>query len=68
MTVTWSFVLGYNASIPLLSPSIAKSLLKKKNGEIRLTVFDILNKNTVVSRSVPLNQVSDSRMATLTRL
>jgi len=58
---------GYNASIPLWSPSIAKSLFKKKNGEVRLTVFDVLNKNTSVSRSVSLNQVSDSRTTTLTR-
>jgi hypothetical protein len=58
---------GYNASIPLLSPSIAKSLFRKKNGEIRLTVFDVLNKNTMVSKSVSLNQVSDSRTTTLTR-
>lgn len=58
---------GYNASIPLWSPSLAKSLFKKKNGEIRLTVFDVLNKNTAVSRTVSLNQVSDSRTTTLTR-
>ncbi|HWB91056.1 MAG TPA: TonB-dependent receptor [Puia sp.] len=58
---------GYNASIPLWTPSIAKSLFKKKNGEIRLTVFDILNQNTAVSRTVSLNQVSDSRTTTLTR-
>jgi hypothetical protein len=58
---------GYNASIPLLSPSIARQLFKKKNGELRLTVFDVLNKNTLVSRSVSLNQVSDSRTTTLPR-
>jgi hypothetical protein len=58
---------GYNASIPLLSPSIAKQLFKKKNGELRLTMFDVLNKNTKVSRVVSLNQVSDSRTTTLTR-
>jgi hypothetical protein len=58
---------GYNASIPLLSPSIAKLLFKKKNGELRLTMFDVLDKNTKVSRVVSLNQVSDSRTTTLTR-
>ncbi|GGB10298.1 outer membrane beta-barrel protein [Puia dinghuensis] len=42
----------YTAHIPLLTPSIAKQLFKKKNGEIRLTVFDVLNKNTSVSKSV----------------
>ena len=58
---------GYNASIPLWSPSIAKELFKKKNGELRLTVFDVLNKNTAVSKSVSLNQVSESRTTTLSR-
>ena len=58
---------GYNASIPLLSPSIAKQLFRKKNGELRLTVFDVLNKNTSVNKTVSLNQVSDSRTTTLTR-
>jgi hypothetical protein len=58
---------GYNASIPLFSPSIAKQLFAKKQGELRLTCFDILNKNTMVSRAVSLNQVSDSRTTTLTR-
>jgi hypothetical protein len=42
----------YTAHIPLLTPSIAKQLFKKKNGELRLTVFDVLNKNTSVSKTV----------------
>jgi hypothetical protein len=42
----------FNASVPLFTPSIAKQLFKKKNGEIRLTVFDVLDKNTSVSKTV----------------
>jgi hypothetical protein len=42
----------FNASVPLFTPSIAKQLFKKKNGELRLTVFDVLNKNTSVSKTV----------------
>ncbi|HEY4109213.1 outer membrane beta-barrel protein [Puia sp.] len=42
----------YTAHIPLFTPSIAKQLFKKKNGELRLTVFDVLNKNTSVSKTV----------------
>jgi len=56
---------GYNESVPLLTPSIAKELFKKKNGEIRFTVFDLLHQNTSVSKSVSLNQVQDSRTTTL---
>jgi hypothetical protein len=58
---------GYNASIPLLTPSIAKSLFKKKNGEIRLSVFDVLNSNTYVSKTVSTSGYTASRNNTLTR-
>ncbi|HEV9036655.1 MAG TPA: TonB-dependent receptor [Puia sp.] len=51
-TYTYTNSKTFNASIPLFTPSIAKQLFKKKNGEIRLTVFDVLNKNTSVSKSV----------------
>jgi hypothetical protein len=42
----------FNTSVPLLTPSIAKQLFKKKNGELRLSVFDILDKNTSATKSV----------------
>jgi hypothetical protein len=58
---------GFNASVPLLSPSIAKSIFKKKNGEIRLTTFDLLNSNTSVSKSVSLTGYSENRTTTLQR-
>ena len=38
---------GYNSSVPLLNPAIAKQLFKNKQGEIRLSVFDLLNQNPV---------------------
>ena len=59
---------AYTAHIPLLTPSIAKQLFKKKNGEIRLTVFDVLNKNTSVSESVAAGGAQTfQRTNTLTR-
>ncbi|HMH21709.1 MAG TPA: TonB-dependent receptor [Puia sp.] len=58
---------GYNASVPLLSPSIAKQLFKKKNGELRLSVFDLLNQNTSVNRAIGDNQITDTRTNTLKR-
>jgi len=58
---------GYNASVPLLSPSIARSIFKKKNGELRLTVFDLLNQNTSVSKSVSNVSTSYTRTNVLTR-
>ncbi|MDP4217132.1 MAG: outer membrane beta-barrel protein, partial [Bacteroidota bacterium] len=58
---------GYNASVPLLSPSIAKSLFKKKNGEIRLSTFDLLNANTYVNKTVTAAGYTASRTNTLSR-
>lgn len=66
-TYTDNQVPGYNASIPLISPSIARELFKKKNGELRLSVFDLLNENTSVSKTVSTNRVSVSRTSTLQR-
>jgi len=57
----------YNASVPLLTPSIAKQLFKKKNGELRLTVFDVLGKNTSVSKTVGTGTVSYQRTNVLSR-
>jgi hypothetical protein len=51
-TYTYTHSNTYTAHIPLLTPSIAKQLFKKKNGELRFTVFDVLNKNTSVSKTV----------------
>jgi uncharacterized membrane protein YgcG len=51
-TYTYTHSNTFNASIPLLTPSIAKQLFKKKNGELRLSVFDVLGKNTAVSKTV----------------
>ncbi|MDO6434430.1 TonB-dependent receptor [Flavitalea sp. BT771] len=59
---------GYNASVPLLNPSIAKQLFKKKNGELRLTVFDLLNQNVSVTKSVGnTGQITYNRTNVLTR-
>ena len=58
---------GYNTSVPLLNPSIAKQLFKKKDGELRLSVFDLLNQNTAVNRTVSSNLIVDSRTNVLTR-
>lgn len=58
---------GFNTSIPLLSPSISKQFLKNKAAEVKLSVFDLLNQNTSISRTVSNNTVTDTRTNTLTR-
>ncbi|HET6256465.1 MAG TPA: TonB-dependent receptor [Puia sp.] len=52
---TYTHSSNYNVSAPILTPSVAKQFFKKKNGELRLTVFDLFNQNTIVSKSVGTN-------------
>ena len=66
-TYTYTNSKTFNASIPLLTPSIAKQLFKKKNGELRLTVFDVLNQNTSVSKTVSAGATSYTRTNVLGR-
>lgn len=58
---------GFNQSIPLLNASIAKTVFKKKDGEFKLSVFDLLNQNQSISRTVEQNFVQDTRTQVLTR-
>ena len=66
-TYTNNKAAAYNASVPLVSPSIAKQLFKKKNGELRLSVFDLLNQNQAVSKSVSASMESYTRTNVITR-
>lgn len=66
-TYTGNQAAGYNASVPLLNPSIAKQFLKNNAGELRLSVFDLLNQNVSVTRTVTGNTIQDQRSNVLTR-
>ncbi len=50
---------GYNLSVPLWNAYISKLLFKKKNGELKLAMYDILNKNASVTRTVTNNTIQD---------
>lgn len=58
---------GYNQSIPLWNASLSKQLFKKKNGELKFSVNDILNQNQSISRTVMDNYVQDTRSMVLKR-
>jgi hypothetical protein len=58
---------GYNANVPLVSPSFAKQFLKNKAAEFRLTCFDIFNQNQSVTRTISGNTIVDSKTNVLTR-
>lgn len=58
---------GYNQALPLWNAYIAQQVFKKKNGEIRFSVNDILNQNESISRSVGDNYLVDTRTLVLKR-
>lgn len=58
---------GFNQSIPLLGASIAKTMFKKKDGELKFSVFDLLNQNKSINRTVAANYIEDSRTQVLNR-
>ena len=58
---------GYNQAIPLWNSSIAHQFLKKKNGELKLSVYDMLNQNQSIRRTVGTNYIEDVRTLVLKR-
>jgi hypothetical protein len=58
---------GYNQNIPLWNATLSKQVFKKKNGEIRFSVNDILNQNQSIARTAADNYVQDTRSIVLKR-
>jgi hypothetical protein len=58
---------GYNLSVPLWNAGIAKLFLKNQQGELRFSVFDLLNQNKSISRNTEQNYVEDIRSQVLNR-
>jgi hypothetical protein len=58
---------GFNQSIPLLNASLAYQLFKKKNGELKFSVNDLLNQNQSITRTVSDGYVQDTRSTVLRR-
>ena len=58
---------GYNTTVFLVTPSIAKQFLKNKAGELRLSCFDLFKQNVAVSNSALANQITNTISNNLTR-
>ncbi|HET9277183.1 MAG TPA: outer membrane beta-barrel protein, partial [Flavitalea sp.] len=58
---------GFNQNVPLWNASLAHQLFKKKNGELKLSVNDILNQNQSISRNIGDNYIEDVRTVILKR-
>jgi hypothetical protein len=58
---------GYNQSIPLWNASVSQQLFKKKNGELKFSVNDILNQNQSITRNNGDNYIEDVSSVVLKR-
>ena len=58
---------GFNTNVPLWNASLSKQFLKYNRGEFKLTVTDLLNRNTAISRSTSQNYIEDREVNTLRR-
>jgi len=58
---------GFNQSIPLWNASLSKQLFKKKNGELKFSINDILNQNQSITRNNGDNYIEDVNSMVLKR-
>jgi hypothetical protein len=58
---------GYNQAIPLWNSSLAFQMFKKKNGELKFSVNDLLNQNQSIRRTTSTYYVQDTRSMVLKR-
>lgn len=58
---------GFNTQVPYWTASIAKSFLKNKRAEVKLSAFDVLNQNIGITRNANQNYVEDIRYNVLQR-
>lgn len=58
---------GYNIDVTMLNAFISKSVFKKKQGLIKLSGYDILNRNVSISRNTGENYIQDVNNMVLQR-
>ncbi|MBO0938364.1 outer membrane beta-barrel protein [Fibrella sp. HMF5335] len=58
---------GYNQQYVLLNASLGQYLFKQKQGELRITAFDLLNQNRSVTRTTTESYVDDVQSLVLRR-
>lgn len=55
----------YNKQVNLLSSSIAYKFLKTRQAEVKLSVFDVLDKNNSINRTISSNYLEDNQTKVL---
>jgi Outer membrane protein beta-barrel family/Carboxypeptidase regulatory-like domain len=58
---------GFNQNVPLWNASFSKLLFKKKNGELKVSVNDILDQNQSITRTAADNYIQDTKSMVLKR-
>ena len=58
---------GFNQTIPMWNGSIAHQMFKKRNGELKFSVNDLLNQNQSIRRTVGDNYIEDVNSMVLKR-
>jgi hypothetical protein len=58
-TVNSGRAAGFNTAVPIWNASISKYFMKNKRAELKMSAFDLLNKNIGISRNVSQNQIVD---------
>ena len=58
---------GFNAKVPLWNASFSKLFLKYNRGEMKLSVYDLLNENEAIVRNTNSNYIEDQNNRVLKR-
>jgi len=58
---------GFNTHIPLWNAAFSRQFLRFNRGELKLSVYDLLNKNVGISRTSNQNYIEDNRTKNLQR-
>jgi hypothetical protein len=58
---------GFNAKVPLWNASVSKLFMKFNRGEIKLSVYDLLNENQAIVRNTNSNYIEDQNNRVLRR-
>ncbi|MET0394143.1 MAG: outer membrane beta-barrel family protein [Chitinophagaceae bacterium] len=66
-TVNTQRAAGFNVEVPLWNASLSKQFLKYNRGEIKLSAFDLLNRNTGITRNTSQNYIEDREVNTIRR-
>src|SRR5262249_36002125 len=63
----YSGLADYNENLFIWNMSVGKKFLKNQTGEIKLSVYDLLNENKSISRTVASTYIDDVNSRVLTR-